>query len=233
MKKRISAFLAIVLLFSLLFTLSASADTGPKPSVNIEFKGLEGRKYYVTLLAEDERLGPWGTDNEYEDRNGDKAAWDKFKSVSREDMYFIGYFEDCSETNSFTWSYYPPDEFYIAVYLPDSDELLISSEEFDSYAFDSYYGISVGKDGSMTVVSSEAQYFLKEALAFAARLVITIAIELAVAACFMRLTKKTVLIIVLIIVGEICWKKMPHYVEDDEEWDPNDHFELQEEEWNK
>jgi len=196
MKKRIAAFLAMILLLVPLLSLSASADTGPKPSVNIEIDGL-ALPYYVTLLSEDEYLGPWSVDNEYEEWNGDRAAWDKFKSVSRDDMYFLGYFEDCTETDSFAWTYYPPDEFKIAIYLPESDTVIISNEEYERYAFDSYYSVTVYDNAWMTVKTSEASHIFKQTLAFAARLLITIAIELALAACFMKLNKKSVLIIVI------------------------------------
>lgn len=198
MKKRLTALIIMTVLLLSLFSVTASADTGPKPSVNIEFKGLEGQKYYVTLLSEDAYFGPWNVDAEYEDWNGDKAAWDKFKSISADDMYFIGYFEDCSETNSFAWTYYPPDEFKIAIYLPDSDKVIISNEEYERYAFDSYYTVTVNDGAWMTVKTSEAQHILKQTLALAARLVLTIAIELAIAACFMKLNKKFVLIIVIV-----------------------------------
>jgi len=200
MKKRFVLMSSLILLLVLLFPLSASADTGPKPSVNIDITGLEGEKYFVTLLSESETHGPWSTGNEYADWNGDRAAWDKFKSVDGENMHFLGYFEDCTETNSFAWTYYPPDEFKIAVYLPGSDEVLIS-EELERYAFDSFYTVAVTENGTLTVSSSETEHIASQVLAFAARLIITIAVELALAACFLRLCKRNVLIIVLVNVA--------------------------------
>lgn len=38
-------------------------------------------------------------------------------------------------------------------------------------------------------------------------------------------------IIILEIVGEICWKSMPHYTTDDEPWNHDEHFEIKEEDW--
>ena len=40
-------------------------------------------------------------------------------------------------------------------------------------------------------------------------------------------------ILIMILVGEILWRTMPHYPEDDEPFDPNDYFEIQEEDWTK
>ena len=40
-------------------------------------------------------------------------------------------------------------------------------------------------------------------------------------------------ILILIGVAELCWHTMPHYPEDDEPWDEDDHFVIQEEDWSK
>lgn len=53
-----------ILLCLPLFTLSASADMGPKPSVEISFVGLENETYYVTLLGTS-KSGPWDSNEEY------------------------------------------------------------------------------------------------------------------------------------------------------------------------
>ena len=53
-----------ILLCLPLFTLSASADMGPKPSVEISFEGLEDETYYVTLLGTS-KSGPWDSNQEY------------------------------------------------------------------------------------------------------------------------------------------------------------------------
>ncbi|MDO4711855.1 MAG: hypothetical protein Q4A75_07725 [Peptostreptococcaceae bacterium] len=48
-------------LFALIFCLlpvSGYGDTGPKPSVQISFEGLEGETYYVTLLSKFRSTGP-------------------------------------------------------------------------------------------------------------------------------------------------------------------------------
>ena len=197
MKKRFFALIIAVFMLIPLFCFTASADTGPKPSVNISFSGFEGQRYFVTLLADREGRGPWNTENGYEDWCGDRDAWDAFKSFDApEGWYFVGYMEDCTETHSFAWTYYPPDIFRVLIYYPDSGEFLLSDEAYERYAFDSYYTVSAENTG-FTVESAREQYVAKEAFGFIARLVITLAIELAIAAGFMKLNKKSVLVIIL------------------------------------
>ena len=197
MKKRFFAFVIAVFMLMPLICFPASADMGPKPSVNISFSGFEGQHYFVTLLSDREGHGPWNTENGYEDWYGDRGAWEAFSSFDApEGWYFVGYMEDCTETHSFAWTYYPPDNFRVLIYYPDSGELLLSDGAYERYAFDSYYTVAAENTG-FTVESSRSQHIAEQALGFIARLVITLAIELAVAALFMRLNKRSVLVIVL------------------------------------
>ncbi len=50
--------------------LPAAADMGPKPSVEVVFQGLEGQRFYATLLGNVTQYGPWSADEEYLDWRG-------------------------------------------------------------------------------------------------------------------------------------------------------------------
>lgn len=58
MKKKLSLITITVSLMCLLFSFTASADTGPKPSVIITFEGLSDDVCYATLLSYRDSSGP-------------------------------------------------------------------------------------------------------------------------------------------------------------------------------
>ena len=67
MKRKVFVFLlCFVLLMAM--PITASADMGPKPSVRIEFTGIQGETYYGTLLSLRDSTGPasaWKGNPEY------------------------------------------------------------------------------------------------------------------------------------------------------------------------
>ena len=63
MKRKVFAFLLCFVLV-MAMPITARADMGPKPSVRIEFTGIEGETYYGTLLSKHNSTGPasaWNT----------------------------------------------------------------------------------------------------------------------------------------------------------------------------
>ena len=56
--RRTWALPVLCLLLALALPLPARADTGPKPSVKIEFTGSTGQPYYATLLSRESSTGP-------------------------------------------------------------------------------------------------------------------------------------------------------------------------------
>ena len=58
-KKRILPLLICICVGFALFPVASGADMGPKPSVVIDFKGLEDEDYYVTLLSKTDSTGPY------------------------------------------------------------------------------------------------------------------------------------------------------------------------------
>ncbi len=98
---------------TVLFPLTASADTGPKPSVVIDFNGLEGKTYYATLLSSVESTGPFSALND----NNNYAHYNKGD--------------------------YPPKVFKILLYFPETDSFIVSDTMYERYAFDSYFTAKV------------------------------------------------------------------------------------------
>lgn len=66
MKRYSRLCIIIITIFLLLFPMPVSADIGPKPSVVINFTGLEDETYYATLLSRDSFAGPWNCESYYE-----------------------------------------------------------------------------------------------------------------------------------------------------------------------
>lgn len=178
MKKRICT-LVFLLAITVGLALRAWADVGPKPSVVLEFKGLEGQRYAATLLADAEQYGPWGAGRGYEEWQGNEALWEAFAAYEAPaGWYFWGKYEDCTETQRFAWTYYPPQRFYVLLYFPDSGEYWRSPEPYERYAFDSTFAVEPA--GTSSPVRPAYRYG-GELFSLALRFAATVAVELAVA----------------------------------------------------
>ncbi len=189
MKKAVAMLLCIIAIFAARPAI-AQADVGPKPSVTIDFEGLEGRRYYATLLASVSSTGPFSALEEgeeaysrYQEGEADYDIFRKFVQYEDADgFYFLQYFEDCTQSRRFSWTYYPPEEFKVLLYFPDTDSFLTDNAHCQRYAFDSYFTATVRADGALRIAKSYD--YAGEALSLAARIVLTIAIELAIALIF-------------------------------------------------
>lgn len=193
MKKFLLSILSIFILFSCFIT-PIHADSGPKPSVTINFEGIN-EEYYVTLLSDKMQYGPNRKQDEFDSNwSVRKSIWEAFNNYEDE-FYFIGYFEECTISNEFHWGYFPPDSFKVLVYLPNSNTF-IESEIMEKYAFDSYYDVIVN-DHDLSIKINLSYNIIKESISFVARLVLTIAIELLFAYIFSLTKKEHTKIIVL------------------------------------
>ena len=193
-KKRILPLLICVCIGFALFPVLAGADMGPKPSVVIDFKGLEGETYYVTLLSKTDSTGPYsaitkGSDYAlYESGDGDYDIFLKFAGYEDEDgYYFLQYFRDCGANHRFAWTYYPPVNFKILVYFPDYGTFAVSDAAYERYAFDSYYTVSVvgtPENGNAAISAEKSYDYSAETVSLIVRIILTIALELAIALLF-------------------------------------------------
>ena len=199
MKKLFQSIVLVFLLFSSYIT-HVHADSGPKPSVTINFNGIN-EEYYVTLLSDKMRYGPWNKQDEF-DNDGvvRQSIWEAFNNYEDE-YYFIGYFEECTNSNEFHWGYYPPESFKVLIYFPKSNTF-IESEIIGKYAFDSYYTVHVDND-HLSIKTELSYNFMKEGISFVARLVITISIELLFAYIFSLSKKYTKVIILTNVITQV------------------------------
>ncbi|MDD2503406.1 MAG: hypothetical protein PHG58_06095 [Clostridia bacterium] len=187
--KRIVCILLCIITISILFPGTAIADIGPKPSVIIDFEGLEGETYYATLLSSVKSTGPYSALNDsnkkyahYEEGDENYEIFLKFADYTDGDGYhFLQYFQDCSQTHQFSWTYYPPSLYKILLYFPDTDNFIVSDSTYERYAFDSYYSAVVSNSSLTAEKSYDAT---NEILSLTARIILTIVIELAIAFLF-------------------------------------------------
>lgn len=188
MRKKHGWFLLLVFVWSMLFSGTAFADIGPKPSVVIDFTGLEGRSFYATLLSERESTGPWSLGGDYIDWMGNPEAFTAFAAYEDSDgFHFLSWMQDCTEGHRLEWNYYPPQRFKVLLYFPEEGELLAGREVYERYAFDSYFTIDV--EGGI-FYGKESYDFRWEMISLLCRILLTIAIEWAVAWFFFRFREK-------------------------------------------
>ncbi|MBQ6931001.1 MAG: hypothetical protein IJN38_02630 [Clostridia bacterium] len=161
MKRALTKIVPVVLILSLVFSFTAFADTGPKPSVVIELVGLDGRECYGTLLSYHESYGPnraWKEGEEmYAYHEDDPGIWRKFVDYKDSDgYYFLQQFWNCTENEGFKWGYYPPDPFKLLLYFPETDTFAVTPI-YERYAFDSYYTVDVSKVGVKSALEAVTQ----------------------------------------------------------------------------
>ncbi len=203
MKKKILMLVCALMILSV--PLTAVADIGPKPSVVIGFQGLEGERYYATLLSKEKSTGPFsavedtgGEYRRYQEGDADYEIFEKFAQYKDTDgFYFLQNFQDCSETQQFSWTYYPPQEFKVLLYFPVADEFAVSGDSYARYAFDSYF-TAEPQDGGLRVIPSYD--YTAEAISLFVRVVLTIAVELGIALLFGFREKRVFRLIVIINV---------------------------------
>lgn len=192
--RKLMILLALLVLTAGL-ALPAAADMGPKPSVEVVFRGLEGQRYQVTLLADVTQYGPWSANQGYSDWMGDPEGWDAFADYpAPEGWYFLGEYADCTETGRFVWSYYPPETFYVLVWLPDSGRYLCSTQPVSRYAFDSRFTAAV--EGNALTVQPSYDY-AGEAVGLVVRAALTILLETAAAWLLFGLRRRDQWVLIL------------------------------------
>ena len=170
----------LVVLFWGIFPITVKADMGPKPSIVIDIKDEED--CYATLLSKQDVSGPYVAYDVYGKRifggEIDEEIFAAFSSYEDVDGYhFMQLVWNLNEGN-INWNYYPPDEFKVLLYYPQSDSYKIS-DSYDAYAFNSIYILDID---SMSLIQNY-DYSL-EILSFIVRVVLTIVVELLVALIF-------------------------------------------------
>ena len=191
---------------------SVLADSGPKPKVQVAFKNLKEGSCYATLLSETPSTGPaWAADQGKfdEERYGiygngiDKEGW--MTLVNYQDSngyYFLQEVWKIDGGMELNWNYYPPQNFKICVYYPETGRIL-TSEPQTRYAFISRFtadlsaddGIKTG-EGLITVKKDLA--IVRESGYLLLRIVMTIVVELLIGLAFGFRKKPQIRIIILV-----------------------------------
>ncbi len=204
-----------VLIFSTVtlacLSISASADMGPKPSVNVKFKNSSDDLCYATLLSSKRTAGPYsawdGTDYNVDVDLPDFEIRRAFVEYEDPDgFYFLQESWRIDETKKLQWTYHPPEKFKILLYYPETDTF-ISSGICEAYAFDSYFtvdmeGINIssvnadGSDSNELLEGRKSYNYWLELLAFVLRVCITFFIEIVIAKLFGYRHKKQLKLII-------------------------------------
>ena len=195
MKKRWRSILTALLLLLPLTAMPVSADVGPKPSVVVALEGLEGRTCWGTLLSQQEGTGPYGRfyeEEAAEDPEEDRAlrALLPLERMDSEGFHLLNFVKDCSD-GEFSWTYYPPHTYKIALWFPEEDTLAVSGV-YHRYAFDSYYrldlsGVELMPGGIVELEAARLQRdypYGASLLALAGRVALTLGAELLLALAF-------------------------------------------------
>lgn len=195
MKKRWRSILTALLLLLPLAVMPVSADVGPKPSVVVALEGLEGRTCWGTLLSQQEGTGPYGRfyeEEAAEDPEEDRAlrALLPLERMDSEGFHLLNFVKDCSD-GEFSWTYYPPHTYKIALWFPEEDALAVSGV-YHRYAFDSYYrldlsGVELMPGGIVELEAARLQRdypYGASLLALAGRVALTLGAELLLALAF-------------------------------------------------
>lgn len=166
------------------------------------------------MLSKEKSTGPasaWdGRTESAQKEYMDPDIWEIFVNYKDPDgYYFLQRSWKVSESKELAWTYYPPDDFKILLYYPET-ETFVSSGIYARYAFDTYYtvdmdGVDIGSveynDDLSTNERIEAYRsynYRQEMLALGARIVLTILIEMLVALLFGFRQKKQLLILAVV-----------------------------------
>ena len=212
MKKRLFSFVWAALLLAAM-VLPAGADMGPKPGVEVTLLGLEGRACWATLLSDIDGAGPHsavkpGEPMDIPDGMGEQEirAMEVFRAYaegSSGGWWFIPPNVWDASDGAFSWGYYPPYTFRIALWFPQEEALAVS-EPCERYAFDSYYtldltGADLEPGGAVTGLAAVRSYdYTWQILSLVLRILATIAVEMGVALLF-RLRSRRQLAIILAV----------------------------------
>ncbi len=229
MKRCFKALTGAVLCTMLMFIflpVSVNADFGPKASAHIKFENMGDELCYGTLLSENRSTGPYSAwdgkddgiyyekDGEY--KNGSEWSeeelkiWRAFAEYEDTDGYFfLQVVWSVSESKGIDWDYYPPTNFKILLYYPETGRFAVSNI-CERYAFDTYYkvemsGVDIGSaeyneelSGNERIEAYRNYQLKHEIISLVARIVITIIIETCVALLFGFRKKRALMYITLI-----------------------------------
>ena len=199
--------ISMVLILMAALGIYAFADFGPKPSVVVEFENAGDQEYYVTLVAKEDKLGsPYSrVTAEDQPETDDIAIWNRLVAYEDPDgMVFAGNVQKLTGDGAYVWGYYPPLEFRVLIYFPDTDSFVESSEILEQYAFDSYYQMDFNdlpenRNDAVAAIPVTRKYnLLWQITAFLLRLAVTVAVECLLAVLFGFKGKRQMLLVLAV-----------------------------------
>lgn len=199
--------ISMVLILMAALGIYAFADFGPKPSVVVEFENAGDQEYYVTLVAKEDKLGsPYSRITAEDQREIDNiAVWNRLVAFEDPDgMVFAGNVQKLTGDRAYVWGYYPPSEFRVLIYFPDTDSFVESSEILEQYAFDSYYQMDFNdlpenwNDAVAAIPVTRKYNLLWQITAFLLRLAVTVAVECLLAVLFGFKGKRQMLLVLAV-----------------------------------
>lgn len=219
MKRKLSQLINVFLCMVMLFPIAVNADTGPKPSVRIKFENMGDELCYGTLLAKEESTGPASAwDGSEEDINlnfVDRDIWEAFVNYEDSDgFYFLQWAWLVSDTKELAWTYYPPNEFKVLLYYPESNTFVVS-DVCKRYAFDTYYSVDMdGVDidsikydeslsGNQRLDMHKSYEFKNEVKALVCRILITVVVEILIGLLFKFRNKELLYILLINVITQI------------------------------
>lgn len=219
MKEKLTQLIFVFLCILMLFPIGVSGDTGPKPSIRIQFKNMGDELCYGTLLSKEESTGParaW--DGEEENINldfVDRDIWEAFVNYEDSDgYYFLQWAWKVNDTKELAWTYYPPNEFKVLLYYPETNIFMVS-DVCKRYAFDTYYtvdmdGIEIGSikydenlSGNQRLNMHKSYEFKNEVKALVYRILITVVVEVLIGLLFKFRNKELLYILFINVITQI------------------------------
>ncbi len=200
MKKARKWLLALLCTAFLLssFPVKASADTGPKPSVTVEFINIGDGVCYATLLSDKAGNGPWiawdgtpktefyavGENHETISGRVPYEIWKAFVDYRDEDgFYFLQFGDRVDETGELSWSYYPPEHFKILIYYAESGRFAVSGI-LHRHAFHARFRVDLANGAVEKMRVEKSVSWSDELPSFLFRLALTLVVELGIALLF-------------------------------------------------
>ena len=182
-----------IVLFCILFMmfsfLPVHADMGPKSNIIIDVE-CDEENYYMALLVPYEQYGPHRSNPQ----NCETISCRFYEQAQFHNYYLINEVETLSYNDTYSWTYMSPDVFKICIYLPDSDQFIVS-ETYEKYAFQNTYRLIVDKENNSLQLIEDYDYS-SLIVTFLVCCSMTLLIELFIAFLFKYRSKKDFMFIV-------------------------------------
>ena len=196
--------------------VTARADMGPKPSINVTLKNLGDELCFGTILSDQPYSGPFCAydpeqnnkdlsfyDSKYYEEGyvNEEAelSWQAFVDYEDADGYYFMqmWWKLGGENNQMRWGYHPPYSFKVLLYYPESNTF-VSSQVYHRYAFDSYFTANVKKADGATLTLVKSYDYVSETVGLLCRIALTILIELLIALLFRIKGRKAMLTVFVV-----------------------------------